>query len=539
MKNKKLKVLIVEDEYRIGMLIKKFIDWDRLNLEFIDCVNNGLKALELINLKRPDIVITDIQMPIINGLELISRTSDMKPNIEYIVISGYKDFEYAHTALQYGVNSYLLKPIKKSELNESLEKIVSNVNKTKLKSAEDKKIREEIIKTKKIINSNILREIIEGREVADISYINSKYEVDFRYELFRIIDIKLDYRDKKRTDKKQDIITLEKVMKVIDKGINDEHIKKVVYVDCDLNIFCMFNYNNFNKEKINKYINMLLISLEEYLLGFEQYEVTIGIGLEKNDLKYVKDSYKEALKAVRNRVSIGTRKIIYYKHFGDDNYKKIDEIFEDYIKDYENYIISYNDDGFREIVKNIFDKLNTLVEIENAHSYYYLTEKLINIFFNNIKKMNNNSDDLKAYVLRNSNHCYSELQLRKLILFELGDYLLKCKHELETKLTKPIREAKKYIEKNWDEKITLDKITKIVNLNPVYFSVIFKKETGLNFSDYIVKFKMDKAKEMLKKENQTVAAVAEKLGYKDSRYFSKLFYKTVGLKPTVFRKLYS
>lgn len=109
MQNKKWRVLIVDDEFRIGRLIKKLIHWDEFALECVDVVDNGGTAFEIIQSVRcPDVVITDIRMPKINGLELIAMTREIHKNMKFVVISGYKEFEYAHQALQYGVEDYLL-----------------------------------------------------------------------------------------------------------------------------------------------------------------------------------------------------------------------------------------------------------------------------------------------------------------------------------------------------------------------------------------------------------------------------------------------
>ncbi len=539
MEENKLNVIIVEDEYRIGMLIRKLIDWERLNLNFTHLLNNGEKALEVILEEKPDIVITDIQMPIISGLELIKKAREANMDLEYVVISGYKDFEYAHTALEYGVNSYLLKPIKEDELNNVLERLSNNINKKRKSLEENNKIREKIKLSKKIIDSKILKEIIESDIPIEYDYIKDKYDLSFNFSKYRIVDIKLDYRDYKKADKKQDIITIEETLKIIDAGLSSEKINRITYVDDSLNIFCMINYDINISEEVKEYLNKTLIALEDYLLGFEQYEVSIGIGSEKDEFIELKESYREAVLAVQNRISIGTRTIIFYKSSSYNVFDKFDKDFEKHLSAYINSVKSYDVTQFRKISNEIFNKASTYFSSDFAYLYYYLSNKLIHLFFDNLKDLNESSKELRNYLLNIYLHCYLDIQLKKLIYYQLGNYLEEYKIGLETKYTKPVRDAKKYVEENFSKKITLDEVAAIVDLNPVYLSVVFKKETGHNFSDYILKFKMEKAKEMLKNENETIAAVAAKLGYKDSRYFSKLFLKTVGLKPTVFRRLYS
>lgn len=109
----------------------------------------------------------------------------------------------------------------------------------------------------------------------------------------------------------------------------------------------------------------------------------------------------------------------------------------------------------------------------------------------------------------------------------------------ETESAKPIRCAKQYMEEHYGEKIVLEDIADIVNLNPVYFSVLFKKETGMNFSAYLAGIRIEKAKEMIRGTNDTIAVIGERVGYRDTRYFSQTFTKIVGIKPALYRKIHA
>jgi two-component system response regulator YesN len=136
-------------------------------------------------------------------------------------------------------------------------------------------------------------------------------------------------------------------------------------------------------------------------------------------------------------------------------------------------------------------------------------------------------------------HCYTLGSLKGLLKDNFCKHLESCMKRIETENAKPIRQAKQYIEEHYGEKIVLEDIAGIVNLNPVYFSVLFKKETGLNFSAYLVNVRMERAKDLIRSSNETIAAIADEVGYKDARHFSQIFTKTVGIKPALYRKIYS
>ncbi|MFQ6840880.1 MAG: response regulator, partial [Agathobaculum sp.] len=118
-----LKVVLADDENKVILLMRKLIDWEALGYEVVGTANDGLHALELVQTQQPHLLITDIRMPGCDGIELIRRAKEMQPRLHFIVISGYRQFEYAQSALKYGVEDYLLKPLKQEELSSILLRI--------------------------------------------------------------------------------------------------------------------------------------------------------------------------------------------------------------------------------------------------------------------------------------------------------------------------------------------------------------------------------------------------------------------------------
>ena len=137
-----LKVLIADDERKVCQLIEKLIDWQALDMQVTATAENGIEALERIKEHHPDIVITDIRMPGYDGLDLIRLGQEINPRMEFIIISGYRHFEYAQTAIRYGVNAYILKPIKKDELTGTLKKLGSKLQKETLQLSYEEQIRQ-------------------------------------------------------------------------------------------------------------------------------------------------------------------------------------------------------------------------------------------------------------------------------------------------------------------------------------------------------------------------------------------------------------
>ena len=270
MQNRKWRVLIVDDEFRIGMLIKKLIKWDEYDMEFVDAVDNGEAAFQIIKEKRPDIVITDIRMPKINGLDLICMTRDISRDIKFVVISGYKEFEYAHRALQYGVDDYLLKPISEDELDKVLKKIHKEFMQKERQLQERQELQEKVTESRQIIKRDFLKNIIEQDDEVEMD----DARVALEGEVYRGIDIKLDYVDYSKSDRKQDRLTVERVVSIVE-GILKEVSEEVLICEKEnLHIYCLFNYDYSRAKLIKNSINDILSEIKDYLMGFEQYEVT-------------------------------------------------------------------------------------------------------------------------------------------------------------------------------------------------------------------------------------------------------------------------
>ncbi|MDD2971558.1 MAG: response regulator [Lachnospiraceae bacterium] len=533
MQKRKWRVLIVDDEFRIGMLIKKLIHWDELNLECINMVDNGETALKLLEKVEPiDIMITDIRMPKVSGLDLIQYAQKFNKDMKFIVISGYTEFEYAHRALQYGVEDYLLKPINEMELQGALKKIVEDLNQKNQNYIARKELQETVLESRQIIKRDYLKNIIEQEVQLEDS------RVLLEGDIYRGIDIKLDYVDYKNSNKKQDKLTVERIEGYVEEHMKDSVEETLICEKDNLHVYCLFNYDYSKSQSVKNGINAILSSIKEYVNGFEQYEVTIGVGSERNEFGEIRFSIREAYFAVGNRIKYGTGRLIY----GDSIIQRMGNI-ENNLTDEQRDIMcgciqGYSRNRLEQCINLIYSEflMNDKLDFSLC---YEIAEEIIDLFFEKINIQLEESGMMRKRLKENCNHCYSITGLKNVLKMELGEMLDASKAAMEAESTKPIRQAQQYVEEHCSEKIVLEDLAEVVGLNPVYFSVLFKKETGINFSTYLIDVRMKKAKDLISSTNETIAAIAEQVGYKDSRYFSRIFTKEVGIKPALYRKLHS
>lgn len=530
-----LRVLIVDDEFRIGMLIKKLIHWEDLGLECLDVVDHGEKAHEIIIKEIPDIVITDIRMPKISGLDLISMT---KEQVKFIVISGYKEFEYAHKALQYGVTDYLLKPINQEELNKVLGKVVNEIHVKQQKERETEALKNTVEESENIIKVNLFNQFLDQNDESSAEKLKESYNLLGIDSGYRGLNIKLDYLNYKKQDQQLDRLTIEKIIDIVYSCITDNVKEELVSEKEYLSIFCLIHYEIENSKNMIDMINQMLTEMTEYLIGFDQYEVTIGLGSEVYEFEQIKYSIAEAEKAVNNRLKLGTGRLIYAEDLSDmmsiDVKKHISKYKELYLMSIESLSV----DSLKQTINEIYSEFQFTDDIDFSFCYE-IAESLIELFFENVTISDKKGDELNDYLRETYQHCNTIGKLKNLLKENLCEYLEYCMHILENELTKPIRQAVSYIEDHYGEKIVLDDIADIVDLNPVYFSVLFKKEIGMNFKAYLLQVRMRIAKDLIRTSNMTIGAIASEVGYPDARYFSQVFTKHVGIKPALYRKLYS
>lgn len=300
-----LKVVIADDEKRVCLLIQKIIDWESLGYEVAAIANSGTEAYNLIEQYNPDVVITDIRMPGFDGVELIKHTKEQGHHPEFIIISGYKHFEYAHDALKLGVEHYLLKPIDKDELTASLIKIKENYEKLNLKKSEQKDIEQQLQMNKEKIREHFISSIINNEELfnnVDLSSINSQLQIDFRKGIFQSLFLKIDA-------KRENTASISEILKMIkDKSEEFLNQQNFEYISRAANsgLIVILNYPENISSKIIQVYRSLFDEVQKTILKFEDYLLTIGIGVPVTEIKYTSFSIKTAVDAIKCRIDLGT-----------------------------------------------------------------------------------------------------------------------------------------------------------------------------------------------------------------------------------------
>lgn len=532
-----LNVLISDDEPNICGLIEKLIDWSEMQLNLIAVSNDSSETLGIIRSKKPDIVITDIKMPGMSGLELIKQTIEDGLNIHFIIISGYNDFDYARTAIQYGVDAFLLKPINKQELRNVLSRISLKITDDRLKQQEEKDTRNKINKSLARIRRSFLTDIFYDHILSSdlsISRINDEYGFNFTENLFRFLLIKLDSAscsDDKLSSTACDIsCELENKFRSI--CCEFEHC-----YTCG-NIIILLNYFSHDSGIVKNMIGYFFDALEKFRGGTSNIHITMSVGSETGNFSEITSSMHTAKCGIKSRIINGTDKLVYFS--SSDISENVIFPMREYRSEISDFIEIMDFDSAISVTKLFLDSNYDLI-VKAAPSAPDILKSVAQIFLTAVNEYHNIESTYRKNFESICDVIDSMFVYRDMISYTL-EKLTEITDNIQLgngSSTKKMRIVKDYIDRHYGEKLDLEDVAAIVYLNPSYLGTLFKQETGMSFSNYLFQVRMDAAKNMLRDVKYNISEISEKVGYKEPRYFSKSFKKYTGVNPREYRNIYN
>lgn len=536
-----LKVIVADDEEKICQLIVKLVDWTSLGMEVAAVASNGIEAMEKMNSIKPDIVITDIRMPGYDGLELIKKAKEEGLLTEFVIISGYRHFEYAQNAIRYGVSDYLLKPIKKAELNDALKRIGERYRERNEQLSFEEKVRLGLKNDAGRFRTNFFSSILysseniaAGRALEDI---NKQYHYDFQPGCFRIITIKFD--NIKSGSREILEFLADKTTSLTEALLNDFCYEQEIYVESSY-IYLLLNYEESEAKNIRRQLKSLLDELKVLESIMEGLDVTIGAGQIGASLGELRQSLQSSRWMVKQRLVVGTGKVIEELSKTSSNLTDSD-IFYNFNRDLTKALESLDND---EVMRCIEHLKELLLKHENISGYELLqmSKEVCNLYLfhmRNKKITIGNESTFMEVFNTGADDCADVNSLFAYLKKTIGDSFSKAAQSKRMEDNRPIRVAKNYMKEHYMEQVSLEDVSALAGFSSTYFSALFKKETGSAFLEYLQSLRMDEAKRLLKETNLSVTSICENVGYSDVKYFTKSFIKHTGLKPGEYRKIYS
>lgn len=534
-----IKVLIADDEYKICELINNLIQWEQYNMKVVGIALDGLDAIAFLESNEVDVIITDIRMPGYDGLDLIQKGKECNPNISFIIISGYSHFEYAQKAVRLGVIDYLQKPVNQFELEMSLERIYQNHLEKEHEKALAHKYEQGYYINEKNQQKKFFIDFLTSSPENNMDFqeeaVNSKYGYSFQHGYYQFMLVRIDGFDYK--NKKEIEYIYEKAARIL-KFLLSGIYYELGYTIMDNQLVFILNFSKETAFAMAEKYEELLEYLKVHKETTCSLPVTLGISSPFRNLKALHSAYNEAKWAIYQRIVHGN----YHIFDGSRCHKNPDfflVLLQKLIFSLESAIESLN----RDEVLQVIEDLKTAIEQAELSGYeiLQLAQAFLNAYIMSMQKNKVHITNEDSFFLHFSEDIQNCSQLSEIISL-LQHHIIRlfdeyCKEKRNAEL-RPIQTAKDYIKSHISETITLKDICAKINFNEAYFSSMFKKETGMNFSKYLIHARIEAAKDLLKSSDDKIEIIAKNVGYNDLKTFNKNFSKYTGLKPSEYRKLY-
>lgn len=519
-----LKVLLVDDEPLANEGMKNIIKWEKYGCKICGEAADGEEAISKIQKIKPDVVITDIRMPVLDGLELISYVKRKKDdNIKFIILSGYSEFEYAKKAMEFGVKHYLLKPIFEDEIEQVLVELYAEIK-------EEKKNRLQKTEEAHMSICNLIKKLTQkdGNYDELINIYNSAFDKKvakvWYYALLKIIP-----NDHTNNNDAKDLNAVTEYMRSITNTSIEEN-NQLFIINHNENTFGLL-IGILDEKPNNKHIKNILKDIAEPITKTfnNGYQISVGSNIE--NLKEIKKGYSTAQKALKHSFYFDLNSIIFY-----DTIENINFNYKFLNSEFINLVFEAIEEIDEKKIENIVKKEFAVFKEK------LLDPEIIQIYVNNIiyrsNKMIGNvveDDSFKIDMreFRNKENSISQMQ---------EAVIQHCKHccrvlgeKNKNALDENTYRIEEYIKENYKKSITIKEMSKELYINPVYLGQLFKKIFGVRFNDYIHQLRIEEAKKLIEETTMEMSEIAKEVGYSNYNMFSKYFERNTGTKPTNYK----
>lgn len=535
-----IKIFLVEDEIAIRKGIKNSIDWEKEGYEFVGEAGDGELAYPMILKTKPDILITDIKMPFMDGLQLSKLVRKELPATKILILSGYDEFEYAKEAIKLQVAEYLLKPISSAKLLDVLAQVKEVIRQEQEEKELIKKYKEDMKENRELEKERFLNQIItQNLSLAQILETGESLGMDLSAPLYNVLLLKITENGGKQETYAEIESALDTLSGVFSfrRGVDE----------------WLFLLTADDAEKMERRIESCRKTVRQITEKTDppvEYFGALGNPVER--LREIKNSLKEA-----------------EKKFAFQYFKKWNQILEIPVRDVgssENPQTEKKENEELLISSVQVDKLNHKIienfihtglrrEVSNFVDDYFMSlgEKSVqSLMFRQyvamdfylaavafLERLGFSSKELveRCGDLKEMEQVIQTIEQTKEYIKKVLDATLECRESVSRKrYSDLLKEAVSYIEHHYEEEdISLNQVAASVNISPSHFSTIFSKEMGETFIEYLTNVRMERAKQLLRSSTMKTAEIAYAVGYKDAHYFSYLFKKVQKCTPREFR----
>ena len=530
-----LKVFLAEDEFIIREGIKNNIDWQAHGYEFCGEASDGELAFPLIQKTRPDILITDIKMPFVDGLALSRLVKKELPETEIIILSGYEEFDYAKEAIQIGVARYLLKPINGETLLQEIDSVAEII----LGKQKEKEIRE---KYQKEMEENSLRDqmdlfqhLVTGDcSMEELLSVADKLDLKIMAPWYSIVLLKIQSMKHDYEEYSGSIVVVdERIAKLAE----PEH---VLIFDRALEGRA-FLFKADSEDELLAYQKEYLGDVKEVLSGYANLRYFGGIGTPVNRLREIPASFEDASHAFAHRYLVAEScildsRLLMQEGAAEQEDFRISAVNPEQIDlaKMQEFLRTGDLDEVVYFVDEFFGKLDGGAMKSRIFRQYITMDAYFSIV-DFLKGLGLQKDEIEAPD-QDSSILQDEKSAMDYIVRIMDKALVLREKKASSRYEDVVSEVIHYIENNYaQEELSLNLLASHVNFSPNHLSMIFSQQTGQTLIRYLTDYRMNRAKELLRCSSKKSSVISMEVGYKDPHYFSYLFKKTQGMTPTQYR----
>ena len=530
-----LKVFLAEDEFIIREGIKNNIDWQAHGYEFCGEASDGELAFPLIQKTRPDILITDIKMPFVDGLALSRLVKKELPETEIIILSGYEEFDYAKEAIQIGVARYLLKPINGETLLQEIDSVAEII----LSKQKEKEIRE---KYQREMEENSLRDqmdlfqhLVTGDcSMEELLSVADKLDLKIMAPWYSIVLLKIQSMKHDYEEYSGSIVVVdERIAKLAE----PEH---VLIFDRALEGRA-FLFKADSEDELLAYQKEYLGNVKEVLSGYVNLRYFGGIGTPVNRLREIPASFEDASHAFAHRYLVAEScildsSLLMQEGAAENEDFRISAVTPEQIDrtKMQEFLRTGDLEEVVYFVDEFFGKLDGGAMKSRIFRQYITMDAYFSIV-DFLKGLGLQKDEIEAPD-QDSSILQDEKSAMDYIVRIMEKALVLREKKASSRYEDVVSEVIHYIENNYaQEELSLNLLASHVNFSPNHLSMIFSQQTGQTLIRYLTDYRMNRAKELLRCSSKKSSVISMEVGYKDPHYFSYLFKKTQGMTPTQYR----
>ncbi len=524
--------MLVDDESDVRSRVLNNVNWEELGYKIVAEAENGKEAYELFERYEPDVLITDIKMPFMDGLELTEKILARYPYTKIIILTGFDEFEYAKKGILLQVEDYILKPISKQELTERLVRVREKIEEEKATRKNIDELRAYYESSYKLVRQKELENILEGNSSTDMKKWLDYYGLNLAGKLFSVLYISVD-RD--TADKDVEITNLKNIALLRFLDELKDALDLGEYLLYGEGVFLIQSDKSVDKsaflKRLDKISNNLLQGASKYL----DVGLTIGVGKVVTSLDEIYLSKETSLNAYDYKLLLGNNRAIFADDI-EENTTAMLPIKNIDLRRLATFIRTGQMDNFEDCLKEIFVALIK----DSADKYMSVEIQIFSVLDGIITELaieDEAINDLKEGVLISISKQESHEEIKS-GLVHLARKIVDINSLKRKNTTKDIVNKAKNIVASMlkSPELSLELIADEMHYSPNYLGTTFKKEVGTSLNAYILSLRIEEAKELLINSSLKSTDIAMSTGFSSSSYFAFSFKKAVGLSPREYRK---